>query len=168
MNRLFDYSDLPRILIEAGIILAVGVLLGLTLHAGLVGRVLRGEIAQPATREQGPAAQSYPEPVDLAAVRQQLAAGALLVDARISELYAEGHLPQSVSLPLDEYPARRDDFRRRVPASRPLITYCNGYGCPDSYDLAVQLLADGYRRVMVFEGGFPEWQDSGLPVATKP
>jgi len=166
MNKLFDYSDLPRILIEAGIILAVGVLLGLTLHADLVGRVLRGEVARPAPAATRPAAEHYPEPVDLKTVQQQLAAGAQLVDARISELHREGHLPGSVSLPLDEYPARRDAFRSQVPANRPLITYCNGYGCPDSYDLAVRLLADGYTRVMVFEGGFPEWQDAGLPVVT--
>jgi rhodanese-related sulfurtransferase len=50
-----------------------------------------------------------------------------------------------------------------VPEDRPLITYCNGYGCPDSYDLAVLLLEAGYRRVWVFEGGFPAWRDAGLP-----
>ena len=47
-----------------------------------------------------------------------------------------------------------------------LVVYCSGYGCPDSFDLAMRLLAAGYRDVLVFEGGFPAWQDAGLPVMT--
>jgi 3-mercaptopyruvate sulfurtransferase SseA len=45
-----------------------------------------------------------------------------------------------------------------------LVLYCSGYGCPDSFDLGIILLAEGYRDVRVFEGGFPEWADAGLPV----
>lgn len=166
MNKLFDYSDLPRIAIEAGILLAVGVLLGLTLNAGLVNRVLRGEIALPKPVVSQQAEVRYPEPVDLATLQHQVKAGALLIDARISELFTEAHLPGSISLPLDEAARRLPAFRQQVPLTRPLITYCNGYGCPDSFDLAVKLLAAGYQKVMVFEGGFPEWQDAGLPVVT--
>ena len=170
MNSLFDYSDLPRIFIEAGIILAVGILVGLTLHADLVGRVLRGDIPVPSHREvAAPATEtSYPEPVDLGSVQRLVREGALLVDARIPESYTRAHLPGSVSLPLDEIDAGLQAFRERVPPDRPLIIYCNGYGCPDSFDLAVRLLAAGYQRVMVFEGGFPEWQDAGLPTETAP
>jgi len=170
MNRFFDYRDLPRIFIEAGILLAVGILVGLTLNADLVGRVLRGEVPVPQPPRVAPrtAAEAYPEPVDLESVRRAAAAGALLVDARIAESYAEGHLPGSVSLPLDEIESRLAAFRADVPLDRPLITYCNGYGCPDSFDLAVRLLAEGYRKVMVFEGGIPEWRDAGLPTAGAP
>lgn len=170
MNNLFDYSDLRRIVIEAGILLTVGILVGLTLHAGLVGRALRGELSAPVPVRQVPDRPDagYPVPVDLATLQAEIAAGALLVDARIAESYAEGHLPGSVSLPLADAETGLPGFRDRVPATRPLVTYCNGHGCPDSFDLAVMLREAGFHRVMVFEGGVPEWQAAGLPLEGGP
>ena len=143
--------------------MALGVLIGLSVNYRLVLDAFAGRIEPPAQAASG-ARQSTPVPIDLAGVKAERQNGALLVDARIPELYAEGHLPGAVSLPLAEFDRQLPAFREQVPEDRPLITYCNGYGCPDSYDLAVQLLEAGYRRVWVFEGGFPAWQDAGLPV----
>jgi len=167
MNRFLDYSELPRIILEAVVILCFGILVGLTLHFQLVREVLEGKLIAPPG--QHPVATErvttgYPEPVDLQSVRQQIAAGTLLVDARIEELYRQGHLPESVSLPLAEVESRLPKFREEHPLQTPIIVYCNGYGCPDSFDLAMRLLESGYRKVMVFEGGFPEWEGAGLPI----
>lgn len=165
MNRCLDYSDLPRILIEALVILSFGVLVGLSLHHQLVRDVLNGKLtAPPVTAAQQDAMLRYPEPVDLQTVQAQSAAGTLLLDARIEELFREGHLPGSVSFPLNEADALLPGLRGNHPVDTPLITYCNGYGCPDSFDLAVRLLEAGYHKVMVFEGGYPEWEGAGLPI----
>jgi len=167
MNKFLDYSDLPRIIVEAIVILSFSVLVGLSLHHQLVRDVLDGKLTTaptpPAARDDGEAMR-YPEPVDLQTVQALSTADALLVDARISELYREGHLPKSISLPLDEVDSLLPGFRDLHPVDTPLITYCNGYGCPDSFDLAVRLLKTGYHKVMVFEGGYPEWESAGLPV----
>jgi rhodanese-related sulfurtransferase len=157
---------LSRHCLEALVILALGVLIGLSVNYRLVLDAFSGRIEPPGqTARQGGAGvrQATPVPIDLAGVKEELQNGALLVDARIPELFAEGHLPGAVSLPLAEFARRLPTFREHVPEDRPLITYCNGYGCPDSYDLAVLLLEAGYRRVWVFEGGFPAWRDAGLP-----
>jgi len=45
-----------------------------------------------------------------------------------------------------------------------LILYCTGFGCPDSFDLGVILLQQGYQEVRVYEGGYPEWRDQGRPI----
>jgi rhodanese-related sulfurtransferase len=167
MNSFLDYSELPRILLEAVVILCFSILIGLTIHFQLVRDVLTGKLAVPPTSRPVDSAltpASYPEPVDLQTVRDKIAAGALPVDARIEALYLEGHLAGSVSLPLDEIDSRLPEFRRLHPPQTPLIVYCNGYGCPDSFDLAVRLLQAGYLKVMVFEGGYPEWQAAGLPI----
>jgi rhodanese-related sulfurtransferase len=153
-----------RILSEAAAIFLLGVLAGLAVHHRLVLDAFSGRIAapSPAGEQAGPAA--YPAPVGLAEVRELAAAGAVLVDARSRELYAEGHLPGARSLPLAEADARLDAFRREAPPEAVLVIYCSGYRCPDSFDLGVKLLAAGWRDVRVFEGGFPEWHDAGLPV----
>lgn len=90
--------------------------------------------------------------------------GALLVDARSLEDYGQGHLPTAVSLPLEDVEQRLPGFKGEVAVERPLIVYCNGYACPDSFDLAILLLKEGFADVSVFEGGYPEWQDAGLPI----
>lgn len=159
-------GEFSRILLEAAVVLALGVLLGLALNYRLVLNVLEGKAAAPAalspTREEE---ALYPAPVELAEVRELADRGAVLVDARAREIYLEGHLPGARSLPLGDVEELIGSFRNEVSSDAVLVTYCSGYGCPDSFDLAVRLLREGYRDVRVFEGGFPEWRDAGLPVA---
>jgi rhodanese-related sulfurtransferase len=70
-----------------------------------------------------------------------------------------------LSLPLVDIDAFLPDFLARAAKDQVIITYCSGFGCPDSFDLGVLLIELGYQDVRVFEGGYPEWRDAGLPVA---
>jgi len=155
-------ADTRRILLEAAVIVLLGAVIGFSFNGRLLLNVFSGRLPQTPV-EAGPKTL-YPVPVDLAAVRELATAGAVLVDARAAELYADGHLPGARSLPLGEVDDQLESFRQAVPIDATLITYCNGYGCPDSFDLGVRLLAEGWRDVRVFEGGLPEWHDAGLPV----
>jgi rhodanese-related sulfurtransferase len=155
---------LSRNLLEALVILAVGVLVGLSAHHRLLLDVFAGRVATPLPTAASEGPLPLPVPVDLAGVRAALQKGALAVDARLPERYREGHLPGARSLPWAEVEEGLPAFLAQVPKERRLILYCSGYGCPDSFDLGVRLLAAGYRDVLVFEGGFPAWQDAGLAV----
>ena len=158
-------SELRRILLEAAIIFILGVVIGLSFNYRLIMDVFEGELVppgQPVAGSESP--ELFPEPVDLAGVLELRAAGAILVDARIPELYAEGHLPDALSLPWSEFADRSAGFREKVALDRDIVTYCSGYGCTDSFDLAQALLQLGYHRVLVFEGGLPEWRAADLPV----
>jgi len=55
------------------------------------------------------------------------------------------------------------EFQGKVPLESILVIYCNGFGCHDSTVLGEKLLDKGYTQILVFEGGFPEWKDAGLP-----
>ena len=156
-------KPLQRTLSEAVLIALLGLLAGLAINHRLVLDAFAGRLAASAS-VAATANAALPQPVLLAEVRELAATGALLVDARDAALYADGHLPAAVSLPLAEVDALLESFRQRVAAARTLILYCNGYGCQDSFDLALRLMNEGYHDVRVFEGGFPEWRDAGLPV----
>jgi rhodanese-related sulfurtransferase len=160
------FDDMKRISLEACVLIALGALFGLTLNHQLVMDAFSGRLVpqqrQP-VQELVPAAS--PVPVLLDEVRQLTASGALLVDARNPELYAMGHIEGAVSLPIVEIDDALPGFLDRVTKGRSIITYCSGFGCPDSFDLGIRLIEAGYRDVRVFEGGFPEWRDAGLPVA---
>jgi rhodanese-related sulfurtransferase len=54
---------------------------------------------------------------------------------------------------------------KALPAQgRPIICYCEGGACEASLDLAKTLIDAGYKRVLVYMGGFPEWSAAGQPV----
>ena len=156
-------NDLRRIALEAIVIAALGALIGLSFHYRLLVDALGEGVA--ATRSEASADADFPTPVGLTQARDLLRGGAVAIDARIPELFREGHLPGAVSLPLGEADAALPELRRNIPAETILIVYCSGYGCPDSFDLALRLIEEGYREVRVFEGGLPAWRDAGLPVA---
>jgi rhodanese-related sulfurtransferase len=163
-------TGIRTILIEAGVIFAIGVVLGLSFNAQLVLDAFAGRLSSAAAPRAGVAvqstvdAQAFPLPVMLEEVRELLAEGGLAVDARAAEVYAEGHLPGAFAFPLGEYDQVLPEFLERVPKDLTLMLYCSGFGCPDSFDLGERLLAEGYLDVRVYEGGFPEWRDAGLPV----
>lgn len=166
---------LRRILLEALILCSFAAAVGLSLNFPLVMNAFKGKtVSQPkpvtALVPDNPAVSApvpvaYPDLIELDEIDELLAAGALLVDARNPADYAKFHLPGAVSLPLGEAAARLAEFTAAVPKERALILYCNGFGCPDSFDLGVILLGAGFAEVRVFEGGYPQWRDAGRPLA---
>ena len=93
---------------------------------------------------------------------------ALILDARPSVFFEQGHVPGALNLARDDF-AR--DYRRLSPAlkaatDKPVIVYCSGGECHDSRLVANALLTLGFSDVRVFTGGWEEWQATGLPTAT--
>lgn len=156
-------NSLRRILFEAALIAAFGAAIGLAVNHRLVSAAFTGQLAVTAPVASVPDAL-LPQPALLAEVRELVNSGAVLIDARDGALYADGHLPGALSLPLGEVEVQLAGFRQKVETDKPLVAYCNGYGCPDSFDLGMRLIKEGYRDVRVFEGGFLEWRDAGLPI----
>ncbi len=173
MSELALSPTLKRILLEALILTMFAIAVGLSLNYQLVmnaftGKIVTQPVSQPKPVEQ-PASelavvQDFPDPIDLEEIDELLLEDALLVDARHIEDYKAGHLEGAVSLPLGEVGVKLTEFMAQVPKDQILILYCNGFGCPDSFDLGVILLQQGYQEVRAYEGGFPEWRDQGRPI----
>lgn len=96
----------------------------------------------------------------------QSAGGALILDVREPEEYRAGHIAGAYSLPYDEAITDPERLERLDPGGRPIIVYCGGGTCELSMNMAFALLEAGKRRVLVYMGGFPEWQATGNPVET--
>ena len=94
--------------------------------------------------------------------------GALVLDARRTDVYAEGHIAGAKSLPVWE-----DGVAGKIAALLqdkadpvlPTVVYCAGGECEDSHLLAQKLWMAGFRNLRVYGGGFPEWAAQGWPVA---
>jgi rhodanese-related sulfurtransferase len=106
-----------------------------------------------------------PVQIELGAVELYVDANAAyLIDARDPFEYEEGHLPGSVNMPYDQAISDPALLESLDTGGRPIIAYCGGGDCEVSYSLALELTAFGHERVAVYVGGFPEWQENGLPV----
>jgi len=62
------------------------------------------------------------------------------------------------------------EFEARVnPGTKdPIVLYCSGGGCEDSHLLANRLVALGYRNLLIYAEGFPDWAARSRPVEKGP
>jgi rhodanese-related sulfurtransferase len=97
--------------------------------------------------------------------------GALILDARRTKDFEEGHLAGAKSFPVWE-----SDIDARVTAlvgegrdaSIPVVLYCSGGDCEDSHMLAQKLFGGGFNNLLVYRDGWPDWQKRGGKSATGP
>jgi rhodanese-related sulfurtransferase len=104
-----------------------------------------------------------PIKMQLASVKQFYDAGAaMIVDAREAGEYDRGHIAGAISLPVETTPP--ETLAGIDAAGQPIIVYCGGEPCDVSMELAYALIEAGQRKVLIYAGGFREWEMSGYPV----
>jgi len=84
----------------------------------------------------------------------------VFIDAREPDFFEGGHLPGAINIPASRVAGGDFGGLASDPAT-PLIVYCSGGDCPDSYRVASALVAKGFQNVSVFAGGWDEWSASG-------
>lgn len=93
-----------------------------------------------------------------AAAKAHSSGGAVFVDVREPEEWAEGHIPGALHIPLAQLPQRASE----LPADTDLILVCRSGA--RSY-LATEFLAfKGFHRAANLAGGMLAWEDARLPV----
>ncbi|MGB1347866.1 MAG: rhodanese-like domain-containing protein [Flavobacteriales bacterium] len=113
------------------------------------------------------ATRAIMEDVDAAQFQRLIAEldGALLLDVRTPEEWAEGHLAGAAHKDYwgdDDFDAAMNS----IPRDRPVLVYCAGGG--RSGLTAQELNKTGHLKVYNLEDGITGWQDAGLPVTTGP
>ncbi|OGL45062.1 MAG: hypothetical protein A2149_09690 [Candidatus Schekmanbacteria bacterium RBG_16_38_11] len=88
---------------------------------------------------------------------------AVFLDARSEEEFKKGHIKNAVSLPYTLPISKKSETLSDIPKSVPLVTYCDGAECNASEVLAIELAELGYTRVMIFFGGWTQWQKAKYP-----
>jgi len=104
--------------------------------------------------------KSYTE-VDIAVVKgAQAKNSAVIVDARPYKMFLKETIPGAVSIPDTDM----DTLKGRFPTNQgeKIITFCGGYHCAKSHNIAKKLISLGYRDVSVFAAGMPAWKKAGL------
>ncbi|MDP3220412.1 MAG: rhodanese-like domain-containing protein [Deltaproteobacteria bacterium] len=84
-----------------------------------------------------------------------------VLDVRPAEEYRARHVPQAVSIPIDELKARL----KELPKNREVVAYCRGPYCVMAVE-AVELLRQKGYTARRMELGIPDWRARGWRVAT--
>jgi rhodanese-related sulfurtransferase len=90
--------------------------------------------------------------------------GTLVLDARRTSVYEEGHIAGARSFPIWEA-----EVDRRIEAlvnegrdtKQPVVVYCTGGDCEDSHMLAQKLFGAGFENALVYRDGWPDWLERG-------
>ena len=92
------------------------------------------------------------------------AGAALFVDAREEDEYLEGHIKGALLMPFDVASGDPAMLENLDTGGRPIVVYCGGGACELSMSLAWELIYAGHERVMVYMGGYGEWEEAGYPI----
>lgn len=88
----------------------------------------------------------------------------VILDARPTSDYGAGHIPTAISVPYDSVAAAMVTAQQYLTPSRPIMTYCSGKNCDESFLLTQYLRSQGFTNVVLFAGGFETWSAEGHPV----
>ena len=86
-----------------------------------------------------------------------------VLDVRPEEEYEAGHLPQAISIPLDQLLERLHE----LPAGIEVVAYCRGPYCLLSVSAMEVLRQNGFKAFRL-EEGYPEWMVRNLRLENKP
>lgn len=88
---------------------------------------------------------------------------AVFVDARSVGEYNQSHIQGAVSIPAGTPPEKIKEMKA-VLNNKVLVSYCHGTGCHLADKTANSLFDAGYRKIVIFFGGWPEWTQAAMPV----
>jgi rhodanese-related sulfurtransferase len=100
-----------------------------------------------------------------------VARGVLVVDARRTKDYDQGHIALARNISPWE-----GDANAKITAlvnegrdgQLPVVVYCSGGDCEDSHMLAQRLFGGGFNNLLVYKDGWPDWVKRGGKSATGP
>lgn len=90
--------------------------------------------------------------------------GAKLIDVRSTAEYQSGHVPGALSLPMDSLnpSSLANAAGNEYGHSKPIYLTC--FQGPRAKQAAETLMSQGFKDVVLLEGGTDAWQKSGLPI----
>ncbi len=100
------------------------------------------------------------------AVAKFEAGESVFADARLLKEYRKGHIAGAIPWPFNEFVEYLGKYIDEYPPDTPVVVYCEGGSCDQSYSVAESLLVSGYTNISLYLGGFEEWEAMEQPVET--
>lgn len=110
------------------------------------------------------AAAATPQTVDVKQAAAMQSSGALLVDVRETDEYAQAHAPGSTLIPLSQLQQRLQELDRYK--NTPVVLICRSGRRSEQAQKILEKA--GFSAAVNVEGGMNSWQKAGLPVVSGP
>lgn len=170
---MLTQRKLSNILLKTLGIIFIGSAIGLTYNTISPGGIaLKGNWSLKMNSDSLVVPYGYEEGIDPPAISLDYAMmkfqskNTVFLDSRYPKDFKPGHIEGAINLPYEELEEHAPRVLPKLPPDREIIAYCDGSDCETSLLLAKELLELGYKDVKVFFGGWQEWQEAGLSVAT--
>lgn len=81
----------------------------------------------------------------------------IFIDARFSSDFEAGHLKGAINVPINITDKERKILMANISKRSHIVVYCQSASCGYARNVTKKLLADGFRNVSIFKGGWREW-----------
>lgn len=130
----------------------------------VLGFVIIGLVFWASSVQNGSPLQSYKVPeISVTDAITAIARGATVIDVRGRDAYDNGHIPNAVSVPLDELKRRAAEFA--AVKDKEYVIYC-GDGSTLGPQGTQALVDAGHPATKNLAAGLPGWKAAGNPVAS--
>ncbi len=112
--------------------------------------------------------------VEAKAVQDLQVKGAVLIDTRRANEFAEATIKGAISVPYDPEKSAKDagfdasqdkyDMAKIADKNKDYVVFCNSGTCWKSYKAAVVMAKAGYKNVHWYRNGVPDWKARKLPM----
>jgi len=112
--------------------------------------------------------------VEAKAVQDLQAKGAVLIDTRRANEFADATIKGAISVPYDPEKSAKDanfdatqdkyDMGKIADKNKDYVVFCNSGTCWKSYKAAVVMAKAGYKNVHWYRNGVPDWKARKLPM----
>jgi len=92
----------------------------------------------------------------------------LFFDARPVTDYRARHIPTAFSVPYENLSEAIVEVQMFLSPEQPIVTYCSGEQCDESFLLTIYLRDQGFTHVILFAGGMAEWEEAGYETEERP
>lgn len=90
----------------------------------------------------------------------------ILIDTRSKEEYEEAHIINAINIPEKQFEKVAPELIKEK--DKMLIFYCSGVKCGKSKRTAKIAESMGYTNLVIYNEGFPVWEERGLKVVAGP
>ena len=112
--------------------------------------------------------------IEAKVVQDLQAKGAVLIDTRRANEFAEATIKGAISVPYDPEKSAKDasfdatqdkyDMSKIADKNKEYVLFCNSGTCWKSYKAAVVMAKAGYKNVNWYRNGVPDWKARKLPM----
>jgi rhodanese-related sulfurtransferase len=103
--------------------------------------------------------------IDAKKAKELHTAGVPFYDSRPANLFNKGTIEGAINISVTKFEEKKGILPKDL--TKTVVSFCQGYSCVLSHQIARKLMDLGFQNVLVYAGGYPEWEKTYAPASAK-